>query len=397
MIFGNEGDIASLTLPAGKKEAIAWDWGLNGVSGFGVRLRAGGSRTFVFRYRLGRQRTIKIGPVGSISLKDARKRASRLALEVQAGKDPARARETAKVEAASTVAILVEQYLDAHKAKWRPTTYVEYRRYLAKYAKPLHHLPIGAVTQRDVAVLLNAIANERGDPTANRFRASLRAFIQYVIQQGIPLPQGNIASYTARRKEAPRDRVLKEDELRRIWLAAGDDGFGAALRLLILTGQRQMEIGALRWDEIQGDQIVLPAHRTKNRRAHLVPLSGAARDILDRLNRDIAHVFGGSADTGFWGWAQAKVRLDARTGPLAHWTFHDIRRSVATYMAELGVQPHIVEAVLNHVSGHKSGVAGVYNRAAYDKEKRAALSLWAEHITAIVENRAATVVPMRRA
>ena len=237
--------------------------------------------------------------------------------------------------------------------------------------------------------------------TANRARASLCAFFGWVIREGIRLPEGNVASYTEKRKETSRERVLTEVEVKRIWHAAGNDDFGAALRLLILTGQREMEIGALRWDEVHEDRILLPAHRVKNKRAHTVPLSDAAIAILNQL-RDSgrAHVFG-DTEAGYQGWPRAKRILDnhiAETGgPLPHWTIHDIRRSVATHMVELGVQPHIVEAVLNHVSGHRGGVAGIYNRATYDKEKRAALNLWAEHLLAVIEGRKAVVVPMRRA
>ena len=83
--------------------------------------------------------------------------------------------------------------------------------------------------------------------------------------------------------------------------------------------------------------------------------------------------------------------------PLEHWTIHDLRRTVATGMAELGVQPHIIEALLNHVSGHKGGVAGIYNRATYDKEKREALNLWGEHVLSVIEGRGAKVLPLKRA
>ena len=134
-----------------------------------------------------------------------------------------------------------------------------------------------------------------------------------------------------------------------------------------------------------------------------MPLSVPARAILEaqprRAHRE--YVFG-RGEGGFSGWSRCKARLDARiaemTGkPLPGFTLHDTRRSCVTHMAELGVQPHIIEAVLNHVSGHKSGVAGIYNRATYDREKRQALDLWAEHLLAVVEGRAATVVPLKRA
>jgi integrase len=122
---------------------------------------------------------------------------------------------------------------------------------------------------------------------------------------------------------------------------------------------------------------------------------------LSRFKRDGRTCVFGRVDTGFNGWHYCKQDLNARVAaagkPLAEWKPHDLRRTVATRMAELGVQPHIVEAVLNHVSGHKSGVAGIYNRATYDKEKREALNLWAEYVMATVEGRAATVLSLKRA
>lgn len=193
--------------------------------------------------------------------------------------------------------------------------------------------------------------------------------------------------------------MLSDAELKTIWAACAGDDYGAVLRLLMLTGQRAQEIGSLRWGEVHDDQIVLPAERTKNSRAHIVPLSEPARAIVGAFNnKGRTHVFGRD-DTGFQGWSKAKEKIDARiaaVGALPHWTPHDLRRTVATRMAELGVQPHVVEAVLNHASG-RSGVAGIYNRATYAREKRDALYLWAEHLLAVIESRKAAIVPLKRA
>jgi integrase len=213
--------------------------------------------------------------------------------------------------------------------------------------------------------------------------------------EGIRLPEGNVASYTNKRDERPRERVLSDSELKAIWAACREDDYGSILKLLMLTGQRASEIGLLRWSEVQDNQIVLPAERTKNHRTHVVPLSEPAKTILACAQKDRSFIFGRDG-TGFRGWSKAKEKIEARA-PLEHWTVHDLRRTVATRMAELGVQPYIVEAVLNHVSGHKGGVAGIYNRATYDKEKREALNLWAEHLMATVEGRKATVVPLAKA
>jgi integrase len=253
------------------------------------------------------------------------------------------------------------------------------------------------VSQHNIASLLNTIAKEVGDVTANRLRGSLCSLFGWVIREGVRLPEGNVASYTNKRQEKARDRVLSDTELKTIWNAGADDEYGVILKLLILTAQRANEIAGLRWDEVHNEQIVLPSERTKNKRPHVIPLSEPAKTILVAFRRgDRTHVFG-RIDTGFQGWHVAKKVLNSRIigKSLAHWTPHDLRRTAATRMAELGVQPHIIEAVLNHVSGHKGGVAGIYNRATYDKEKREALNLWAEHVTAIVEGRKAAVVPLR--
>jgi integrase len=260
------------------------------------------------------------------------------------------------------------------------------------------------VTQRNIANLLNDIAAASGDVSANRVRAVLTAFFGWVIREGIRMPEGNIAGNTNVREERPRDRVLTDDELRKIWVAAGEDSrgrggresYGNVVKLLMLTGQRRDEIGALQWAEIVGDKIELPAARTKNARTHTVPLSDAAQEILAGAARLGPYVFGRRGQHRFVGFSAAKRRLDKHVD-IVPWRLHDLRRTVATRMGDLGVQPHIIEAVLNHASGHKSGVAGVYNRATYDREKREALNLWAAHLTTVVEGRDPTIVPLRRA
>jgi integrase len=147
----------------------------------------------------------------------------------------------------------------------------------------------------------------------------------------------------------------------------------------MLTAQRREEIGGLRWAEVEQGKLVLPASRTKNGRAHEVPLSAPAQAIIDSTHRILDREAVFSEADAFANWSGEKAALDERCS-VKDWTVHDLRRTAATRMADLGVAPHIVEAVLNHVSGHKAGVARVYNRASYAKEKREALELWAGHI-----------------
>ena len=393
--------VEGIQLPPGKTDHIEFD---DDIPGLGLRIREGGSRTWIFQYRIGsKQRRMVLGSAKSarLNLAEIRKTASRLHGRVQLGQDPAMDKETARVEADNTVGVLIDQYLKTRKSDWRPRSEVEIRRHLTKHAKPLHSMPITAVSQRNVAGLLNDIATHSGSVTANRVRASLSTFLGWVIREGIRLPEGNVAAYTNKREEKSRDRVLSDSELREIWNACPDDYYGAVIKLLVLTGSRFSEIAALQWNEVHDEQIVLPASRTKNGHAHVIALSEPAKAILAKFPKaNRKHVFG-PRDAGFQGRSAAKEMLDARIAaragkPLVEWTPHDLRRTAATRMAELGVQPHIIEAVLNHVSGHKGGVAGIYNRATYDKEKREALALWAEHVTALVEGRNATVVPMKK-
>jgi integrase len=203
--------------------------------------------------------------------------------------------------------------------------------------------------------------------------------------------------HTNKNAEKSRDRVLSDKELKAIWKALPDNDYGAIVRLLVLTGQRASEISDLRWSEIDFDRnlIVLPSSRTKNHRAHIVPMTPMVRAILEAApRRDGRDFVFGAGERGFSGWSKSKARLDAALN-IAPFVIHDVRRSTATHMAEIGIQPHIVEAVLNHVSGHRGGVAGIYNRAAYEAEKAQALTRWAEHVAAIVEGRKPNVTPLR--
>ena len=162
----------------------------------------------------------------------------------------------------------------------------------------------------------------------------------------------------------------------------------------MLTGQRRDEIGSLRWSEINFSNrvIKLDGARTKNGRTHLIPLSADSLAMLESITQldDREFVFG-QGQGGFAGWSKGKAALDQACG-VKGWTLHDLRRTAATRMAESGVLPHVIEAVLNHVSGHKSGVAGIYNRSTYEPEKRQALDTLASYVkTAVAKSEGANV------
>ena len=210
----------------------------------------------------------------------ARKNAGELEAKVRLGGDPVSEKQAARIEADTTFHILAEQYLEQRKSDWRPKTFDDLSRCLRRYAEPLHRIPLAAITQRQISGLLANIAKESGETTANRVRATLSMLYAWALREGIKLPEGNLASFTHKFKEHSRERVLSDAEIAAIWNAAGDNDYGTIVRLLLLTGQRMREIGDLRWDEIGDDEIVLPASRTKNHRAHHVPLGDAVKAIL---------------------------------------------------------------------------------------------------------------------
>jgi integrase len=285
----------------------------------------------------------------------------------------------------------------------RTNSYRSEERYLLEHFQQLHAIPLTRIDRRTVAARLSEIATSSGPSAADRARASLSAFLSWTAKEGL-VETNPVAFTNTHRVRKARDRVLSQAELVEVWRAAGDDAYGTIVKLLILTGQRREEIGALPWHEIDfpARLIRLSGERTKNHRPHDVPLSEPAVALLQAMPRIGAFVFGGTASHGFSSFTEGKAKLDQRLAaahqeePMRPWVLHDVRRSVATHMAETGIaQPHVIEAVLNHSSGHKAGVAGVYNRASYDKEKRAALDRWADHVLAAVEGRDNNVVPLR--
>jgi len=142
-----------------------------------------------------------------------------------------------------------------------------------------------------------------------------------------------------------------------------------------------------------GATWTIPGERTKNGRVHVVPLSPLVRELIASVGTDTNLVFTTNGTTLVSGWSKIKNRLDAAM-QIPPWRLHDLRRTCATGIAELGIAPHIVEAVLNHVSGARAGVAGTYNRAVYAGEKKAALERWAAHVEGLIEGRPPKVVPL---
>jgi integrase len=388
--------------PPSKTDCIVFD---DDIAGFGLRTR-NGRYSWIFQYTIGSgagriTRRIKIGDYPALPPARAREEAQGLHAKVHLHGDPAIERRKNRLEAGKTFGKLVTQYLEFKQDQMRPRSFAEVKRHLEVHAEPLHALPLAAVDQGVVAQRLNAVA-KAGAVAANRTRASLSALFVWAMGEG--LATANPVISTNRREEKARERVLTDTELQTIWQCAGDDDYGIIVKLLILTGQRRNEIAGLCWSELDFDRdiIELPADRTKNGRSHSVHMARQVRSLLKPRERTEERDFVfGYRDGSFSGWSKSKVALDERvkrsTGSeLKHWTLHDLRRTTATGMAGIGIQPHVIEAVLNHVSGHKGGIAGIYNRAQYSAEKAQALARWDEHIAALLRGRRSNVSALRR-
>ena len=400
--------IGRIELPTGKSDAIYFD---EDDPGFGLRIRAGGKRTWIVQYRIGaKQRRVTLGTVNALDPEKARKAARDRLAQVTLG--PQADKLAARAKAKVTLGAIVDKYLNARGVKLRPKTFDEAERYLRKHWRSLHGLPLHRIERRDVAARLREIIEENGPIAAARARAALSALFAWAVGEGYADQNVVIGTHRPDEETSSRDRVLADAELVEVWNACRDDDYGRIIRLLILTGQRRDEVGAMAWSELDHEHGTwsIPESRTKNKRPHMITLPPLARSIIEKAERrkDLDCLFGRGGH-GFGGWSKSKEALDRRVcearkhaaqkareaKPIAPWVVHDLRRTVATRMADLGVLPHVIEALTNHVSGHKGGVAGIYNRSSYEREVCAAMALWAGHVRSIVEGDARMIVQLK--
>jgi integrase len=374
--------VAALTLD-GKNDVIVFD---DAMPGFGFRIRRGAEnkllRSWIVQFkRAGATRRMTLGAVEVLGAEAARAAAKKLLAKVALGEDPQADKRDRRGKDKLTLRSVIDEYL-AHK-KVGKGTLRDLTRYLTGPAfRPLHGMPVDTITRRNIAARLLAITREQGSIVAARSRMALSTFFVWSMQMGIT--DANPVIGTIKPDEGkPRERVLSDAELKAIWKSCADDDFGRIVRLLVLLAARRQEIGGMAWSEIDLERGVwtLPAQRSKNGKAHALPLVSMALAIIHsvpkRVSRD--QLFGARSKSGFTAWDKCKQELDERCR-VSDWSLHDVRRSTATKMADIGIAPHIIETVLNHQSGHKAGPAGIYNRSSYEREVAAALGLWADHV-----------------
>jgi integrase len=354
-----------------------------------------GATGWALRYRFGRKtRKLTIGSYPEIGLARARAAAARAKGSISDGNDPCAQKKTqraARRQTSDTVEKVIEDFVNLYA---RPQTrdWRETARILAQFAKAWEGRRLAEIGKADIHRVLDGIVTRGAPIGANRAFAQLRKMCRWAVSRGIvsASPCDGIDRPSA---EKSRDRVLETDELRFMWHAADNLGFpfGPIIKLLILTGQRRSEVGGMEWRELDFDRATwtIPAARSKNRRAHVLPLSPQAVEVIKSLPRFSGSKFvfspGKTAPSGF---SRAKTRADriiakANGEPIQPWILHDIRRSVASGMAALGVNLPVIERCLNHVSGSFSGIVGVYQRFDFADEMRAAMERWGRHVEAM--------------
>jgi integrase len=371
-------------------------------TGFGLRLRRarGGCilRHWIFQYRQhGRTRRMIIGSAEVVTPAQALEKARKLHAQVELGGDPQGKKAERREKDSLSLRSVVSDYL-AQKTGIKQGTLRMLRTYLEGplYLKPLHGIPLDQINRKDIAARLLSVSTASGAPTAIAFRSALSSLFVWAMQMGLTEHNPVVNSFKPPRPRS-RDRVLTDPELGAIWNALEDDDYGKVIKLLVCTGCRRAEVGGMRWTELSDDMStwVLPKERAKNAKEHKLPITPVMAEIIESIPRrdGLDLLFG--RKRGFTGWSIGKRALDKKLG-LKPWTHHDIRRSVATGLANIGVQPHVIEQILNHQSGHKRGSAGIYNRSIYTNEVRAAFVLWSDHVRTLVEGGARKVVLMRQ-
>lgn len=393
------------------------------LRGFGVRVTTKGARTFFLAYRFGgKPRRLTLGPAGEMKVAAARVKAEEARALIRAGQDPNEARKAAvaaAVHAAAhrpvTVADLVEEYLAKRVRvdKLRSADNLS-RLFALHVVAAWRERPAREIGRADVIALLDGL-RARGLPVqANRVFAAMRTMFAWAaVREYVTVnPCIGVERPTP---EVPRDRTLSDGELWLFWhgCKALSPAYRSAFRLLALTGQRRTETCCATGADIdaEGRRLwTIPAHLSKNGKAHGVPLSELALSVIAEAPGSRGPIFTTDGSVPIREFVRSKGRLDAamlkrakeeasaagqdpaKAKALPHWTLHDLRRTVASGMARLGVEPHVIEKVLNHTPKQISGVAAIYNRHGYDDEKRRALDLWARHMEAVIERRAGSNV-----
>lgn len=360
-------DVSIKTLkPQDEGIAIFYD---DTLPGFGVRVSAGGTKSYILTHGARRQRET-IGRVGVVTLHDARTEAKRRLAEYTLGREKPRSIGWSEA---------LEQYLREVETTCKESTYKDYAYTLKHYVR-YGDMRLSDISPHDIRATIERLSHTPA--VKHRVYGLIRAFLRWAHRQHY-LDRNPMERMQAPPGSKPRERILTDDELKRVWNAAGNDSYGKIVKLLILTGQRRGEITGLTGGMVGKDTITFPSEHTKNGRQHILPLGAMASAILGSSRpKDALYFKARGRKTPFDGFSKGKRHLDKRCG-FSNWTIHDLRRTFASGLAAQGVSLPVAEKLLNHVSGSFSGIVGVYQRYDFVPEMRNAITKWEMHIEKI--------------
>lgn len=375
------------------------------MKGLYLVVQPSGAKSWAVRYRFAdKPRKLTLGRYPALGLKEARDVGAKALREVAEGNDPAHAKVEHKKQDDS-VGRHFTNYQKRHLAGLRRGNDVA-QAFERDILPAWRDRNIHEIRKRDVIALIDGIA-DRGSPiAANRTLAYLRAFLNWLESRDV-IEVGPAKGIKAPAPERKRDRVLGDHEIRWLWAATGEMGqpFGPLVRLLLLTGQRRGEIAGLTDDDITDDAILIPASRAKNKKSHQVALTDLMREQIDVMVRIGPYLFTTTGHSPVSGFTKAHLRAARLMQGIAEqevgasveippWTWHDLRRTMASGLARLNIAPHVTEAVQNRATGAVSGVAAVYNRYDYAGERREAVEVWSRFVRDLVEGGEDNVIRM---
>ncbi|MDE1917953.1 MAG: tyrosine-type recombinase/integrase [Sphingomonadales bacterium] len=349
--------------------------------GFSVRVTVEGHKVFYVRFRYGvKQCRMKLGQYPRLTLSEARDRANEALRLVDDGVNPLHRRRQADMRVEAICEDFINQYARPRNRSWREAERILKRELVPTFGQS----DIRTLTRPDILSLIDGAVARGSAYQANRIHSHLRKLFNWCLERGI-LDASPVMGLRAPTREQARDRVLSDAEITALLKACAGEPYPYRqfVPLLLATAQRRGELTQMRWSEINLDtkEWVIPAHLSKNGKPHAVPLSAFALNLLAELPRyegcDIVFTTNGRVPIN--GFTKAIQHMHDISGT-SNWRFHDLRRTAASGMARAAVPPHVIEKVLNHISGTISGVAAVYNRYGYDAEKRGALEQWGERL-----------------
>ena len=377
------------------------------LTGFYLVIQPSGAKSWAIRYRYaGRTRKLTLGPFPTLGLNEARDAGREALRAVVKGQDAAAQKRAARhraTEGRDVFKNVVDQFIERHAMRNR--SWPEVRRMFEHDVLPFWgERQLGDITRRDVLDLLDRLTDRGVGTMTNRVYSVIRKLFNWAMARDM-LAVSPCAGVRPPVPEVSRDRVLTDEELRRFWYATGTLGypFGPLFRLLAFTGQRLGEVAKGTWTELDRDVWIIPKERAKNNIAHEVPLSAPALDIIDSLPRIAGggYLFTTTGKMPVSGFSRAKANLDRLMregeGPsIPEWRLHDLRRTVASGMARLGINLPVIEKVLNHTSGSFAGIVRVYQRHGFTAEKRAAMDAWGSFLSALFIDQPTNVTALRR-